>query len=65
MKHNHHVDQVELVRLLREEGWDQVLPEVAPKTLKGWQQIVFWGLRLYIIVMLLIVIWAFSHGAHT
>ena len=65
MKDIQQVDHVELARLLREEGWDKALPEVAPKALKPWQQIVFWGLRAYIVVMLLVVIWAFSHGAHT
>lgn len=64
MKHSERVDHVELARLLREEGWDKALPEVAPKVLKAWQQWVFWGLRFYIVVMLLIVIWSFSHGAH-
>jgi len=64
LKHSERVDHVELARLLREEGWDKALPEVAPKVLKAWQQWVFWGLRFYIVVMLLIVIWSFSHGAH-
>ncbi len=59
------LDHVELARLLREEGWDKPLPEVRPRALKAWQQAVFWGLRAYIIVMLLVVIWAFSHGIHT
>jgi hypothetical protein len=64
MKRSEQVDYAELARLLREEGWDKALPEVPPRALKVWQQWVFWGLRLYIIVMLLIVVWAFSHGVH-
>ncbi len=55
------VNQAELAQLLREEGWDKPLAPVALKTLKPWQQAVFWGLRLYIVVMLIIVIWAFGH----
>ncbi len=65
MKRSQEIDASEIARLLREEGWDRALPEVGAKALKGWQQVVFWALRAYIIVMLLIVIWAFSHGAHT
>ncbi len=65
MKRDQQVDYAELARLLHEEGWDKALPEVAPRVLKAWQQWVFWGLRLYIVVMLMIVIWAFSHGAHS
>ncbi len=65
MKNGQEVDAAEIARLLREEGWDRPLPEVSPKALKGWQQIVFWGLRFYIVVMLLVVMWAFSHGVHT
>lgn len=64
MKRSEEVDHTELARLLKEEGWDQALPEVPARPLKAWQQWVFWGLRLYIIVMLLIVVWAFSHGVH-
>ncbi|MHB8252265.1 MAG: hypothetical protein ACYDEV_00850 [Acidiferrobacter sp.] len=65
MKNTQAIDQAELARLLREEGWDKALPEVLPKPLKMWQQAVFWGLRVYIIIMLLVVMWAFSHGVHT
>ncbi len=65
MKRADQVDHAELARLLREEGWDRNLPPVTPKTLKAWQQAVFWGLRLYIVVMLLVVIWAFAHGARS
>ena len=65
MKRVEQVDHAELARLLREEGWDRPLPEVGPRPLKAWQQWVFWGLRLYIVVMLMIVIWAFSHGVHS
>lgn len=64
MKKGQEVDAAEIARLLREEGWDRALPDVHPKALKAWQQIVFWALRGYIIVMLLVVLWAFSHGAH-
>lgn len=66
MKTTHEeVDPVELARLLHEEGWDRPLPEVTQKPLKVWQQLVFWALRLYIIAMLMIVIWAFAHGLHS
>ncbi|HUW98411.1 MAG TPA: hypothetical protein VMV40_06150 [Acidiferrobacter sp.] len=65
MKRPQEVDHAEFAQLLREEGWDQPLPEVTTKALKGWQQLVFWALRAYIVVMLLVVIWAFSHGTHS
>ncbi len=56
------ISQEELAQLLREEGWDKPLAPVQPRALKPWQQAVFWGLRLYIVVMLIIVMWAFGHG---
>ncbi|MDA8389141.1 MAG: hypothetical protein M0Z76_00070 [Gammaproteobacteria bacterium] len=56
------ISQAELAQLLRDEGWDKPLAPVRLKTLKPWHQAVFWGLRLYIVVMLIIVIWAFGHG---
>ncbi|MBN6742501.1 hypothetical protein JKG47_18685 [Acidithiobacillus sp. MC6.1] len=50
--------------IIRQEEWDIPLPEVHRTQLKGWQQTVFWGLRAYIVVMLLVVIYAFSSGLH-
>lgn len=61
----HDVQTTELAKLLRDEGWDQPLAAVTPRPLKPWQQAVFWGLRIYIVVMLMVVIWAFAHGAST
>lgn len=62
MKKTPDVDLIALARLLHQEGWDQPLAEVHMVHLKPWQQAVFWGLRAYIVVMLLIVIWAFGRG---
>lgn len=59
------VQTTALAKLLHDEGWDQPLAEVTPQPLKLWQQAVFWALRIYIVVMLMIVIWAFGHGANT
>ncbi|OBS08411.1 hypothetical protein [Acidihalobacter prosperus] len=64
MKHLRDFDPEELHHLLSEENWLAPLPEVRPIKLKPWQETVFWGLRLYVLVMLLVVLWAFVHGAH-
>lgn len=49
--------------LLAQEAWDHPLPPVTRARFRPWQQVVFWGLRLYIVVMLIVVFWAFWHGA--
>ncbi|MDA8095202.1 MAG: hypothetical protein M0T84_15100 [Betaproteobacteria bacterium] len=63
MKALHEFDRETINRLLEEEGWDQPLPEVRRVRLSAGQQVLFWGLRLYVLVMVIVVVWAFVHGA--
>ncbi len=49
--------------LLETEAWTQPLAPITRSKFKPWQQAVFWGLRLYIVAMLIVVFWAFWHGA--
>ena len=50
--------------LLAEERWHDELLPVHRVQLKPWQQWVFWGLRIYVVVMCVIVLWAFTAGVH-
>lgn len=50
--------------LLTEERWHDELPPVQRIQLRPWQQWVFWGLRIYVVVMCVIVLWAFTSGVH-
>ncbi len=54
----------QLQALLADEQWDAPLPPVQRQQLKPWQQWVFWGLRIYVVVMCVIVLWAFTGGLH-
>ena len=56
--------EAELEALLAEEGWDEPLAPVQRQQLKPWQQVVFWGLRIYVVIMCVIVLWAFTAGVH-
>jgi len=51
-RRRHANDGPELDDLARAEGWYAPPPEVTRVQLRPWQQAVFWGLRLYIVVML-------------
>ena len=53
----------EIRRLLEQERWDVPLAEVRRTRLSPAQQAVFWGLRVYVLVMTVVVVWAFLHGA--
>jgi hypothetical protein len=53
----------EIHRLLKEERWDEPLAQVKRTRLTPGQQIVFWGLRIYVLAMTVVVVWAFLHGA--
>lgn len=53
-----------LEKLLAAEGWDIPLQPVHRQQLKPWQQWVFWGLRIYVVIMCVIVLWAFTSGLH-
>ena len=54
----------ELKALLADEGWDTPLLPVHRQQLKPWQQSVFWALRIYVVIMCVIVLWAFTAGVH-
>ncbi|HWA81136.1 MAG TPA: hypothetical protein VG848_12610 [Acetobacteraceae bacterium] len=44
------------------EGWLQPLPPITRITLRPWQRAVFWGLRVYIAIMLIVMGWGFVHA---
>ena len=50
-------------RLIELERWHEPLAEVSRTRLTPRQQVVFWGLRVYVLVMAGVVVWAFLHGA--
>ncbi|MDE3073368.1 MAG: hypothetical protein KGJ63_11625 [Pseudomonadota bacterium] len=50
--------------LLAEEHWHDELQPVHRVQLTPWQQWVFWGLRIYVVAMCVIVLWAFTAGVH-
>jgi len=54
----------QLQSLLAEERWHDELPPVYRVQFKTWQQWVFWGLRIYVVIMCVIVLWAFTAGVH-
>ena len=56
-------DTAGLSAIAHSEGWLTPPPEVTRVTLKPWQQAVFWGLRVYIVVMLVVMGIGFFHGA--
>ncbi|MBV8119107.1 MAG: hypothetical protein JO081_04105 [Alphaproteobacteria bacterium] len=56
-------DRSELNAIAEVEGWRLPPPEVARVVLRPWQQAVFWGLRVYILVMLAIVAIGFAQFA--
>jgi len=45
------------------EGWYEAPREVARISLRPWQQAVFWGLRVYIVVMLAVMVVGFARVA--
>jgi hypothetical protein len=53
----------EIRRVIEEEGWDVPRVEVTRTRPTPGQQIVFWGLRIYVMAMTVVVVWAFLHGA--
>ncbi len=44
-----------IAAIAQAEGWTEPLRPVARITLRPWQQAVFWGLRVYIAIMLVIM----------
>jgi hypothetical protein len=63
MKQLSDFDPVVVRRLIKEEGWGLPLSEIRRVRLVFWQRTVFWGLRIYVVVMTTVVVWAFLHGA--
>jgi hypothetical protein len=63
MKQLHEFDPVDIRQLVEREGWHQPLAPVHRVQLSTAQQAVFWGLRIYVVVMTTVVVWAFLHGA--
>jgi hypothetical protein len=47
-------DDAELNALAHDEGWLVPPAEVTRIALRPWQQAVFWGLRVYVVVMLVV-----------
>ncbi len=50
-------------RVIEQERWYEPLAQVSRTRLTPLQQAVFWGLRVYVVVMAAVVVWAFLHGA--
>ena len=51
-----------LLTLAEQENWLAPPVEIGRVVLRPWQQTVFWGLRLYIVVMLVVMGWGFYHS---
>ncbi|MBB5373023.1 hypothetical protein [Acidocella aromatica] len=51
-----------LIALAEQENWLAPPMEIGRVVLRPWQQTVFWGLRLYIAVMLAVMGWGFYHN---
>jgi hypothetical protein len=53
----------DLNAIAHSEGWSTPPAEVTRIALRPWQQAVFWGLRIYILVMLIVMAFGFIHVA--
>ena len=58
-----HDSSADIAAVAHTEGWLMPLMSIERVALRPWQQAVFWGLRLYIGVMLIIMGWGFFHVA--
>ena len=56
-------DDAELTAIAHDEGWLVPPAEVTRVALRPWQQAVFWGLRVYIAAMLVVMAIGFAHVA--
>ncbi|MDE8350235.1 MAG: hypothetical protein POG74_12295 [Acidocella sp.] len=56
-------DEDEINELAISEGWLTPPAEVTRAALKPWQQTIFWALRAYIVVMLIVMAVGFSRSA--
>lgn len=55
--------QIDLNSVAYSEGWHEPPRDVTRIVLRPWQQAVFWGLRVYIVVMLAVLIVGFAKVA--
>ena len=62
---NHAVEDssADIAAIAHAEGWLTPPAAINRITLRPWQQTVFWGLRIYIGIMLVIMGWGFFHVA--
>jgi hypothetical protein len=51
----------EIAVIAHAEGWLTPPMDITRVRLRPWQQTVFWGLRIYIGIMLVIMTWGFFH----
>lgn len=51
-----------LATLADEEGWLAPRQEIHRVKLRPWQQVLFWCLRVYIVIMLVVMGWGFYHA---
>ena len=58
-----HARSADIAAIACAEGWLTPLMPIERVALRPWQQTVFWGLRLYIGVMLIVMGWGFLHVA--
>ena len=56
-------DEAEFNAIAHSEGWLVPPAEVTRVALRPWQQAVFWGLRVYIVVMLVVMAIGFAQVA--
>ncbi len=63
MKELHDFDAQDIRRLIEQERWNEPLSEVRRVRFTPGQQMIFWALRAYVIVMTVVVVWAFLHRA--
>lgn len=55
--------ETDLDAVARSEDWHVPPPEVSRVILRPWQQAVFWGLRIYVVVMLAVMAVGFARVA--
>ncbi len=60
---NYDDDNTDAIAALAEaENWLTPPMQIERVMLRRWQQAVFWGLRIYIVIMLAIMGWGFYHN---
>jgi hypothetical protein len=61
--HTRGESSTDIAAIAHAEGWLTPSAEITRVSLRPWQQAVFWGLRVYIGIMLVIMTWGFLHVA--